>query len=111
MDGKRQEILVEAVPGVHKIAVFADSNVAQPGHLKELEDAARGRGIEALVRGVAKRDQVIAAIKEAGKRVLVWTVNFPATMKRLSQWGADGIISDDPKRLVLTLGRQIARGD
>ena len=57
------------------------------------------------------RQNVIAAIKEAGKRVLVWTVNFPATMKRLSQWGADGIISDDPKRLVLTLGRQIARGD
>jgi glycerophosphoryl diester phosphodiesterase len=55
------------------------------------------------------RQNVIAAIKEAGKRVLVWTVNSPATMKHLSEWGADGIISDDPKRLVLTLGQQMGR--
>jgi putative tryptophan/tyrosine transport system substrate-binding protein len=78
LDGKRQEILVEAVPGVHKIAVFADSNVAQPGHLKELEDAARGRGIEALVRGVAKRDQVTTAIKEV-KASGAQAINFLAT--------------------------------
>lgn len=50
------------------------------------------------------RQDVIAEIKAAGKRVLVWTVNVPADMKRLSQWGADGIISDNPERLALTLG-------
>jgi len=50
LDGKRQEILIEAVPGVHKIAVLADSSVALPSHLKELEDAARAHGVEAVVR-------------------------------------------------------------
>ena len=62
LDGKRQEILIEAVPGVRKIAVLANSNVTAPAHLQELNDAARGRGIEALVRGVAKRADVISAI-------------------------------------------------
>jgi len=78
LDGKRQEILIEAVPGVRKIAVLADSNVARPSHLKELEDAARGRGIEPLVRGVAKRDQIIAAIKDV-KASGAQAINFLAT--------------------------------
>jgi glycerophosphoryl diester phosphodiesterase len=44
----------------------------------------------------------ISEIKAAGKKILVWTVNVPAEMKRFAQWGVDGIISDDPKRLALT---------
>jgi glycerophosphoryl diester phosphodiesterase len=42
---------------------------------------------------------VIAKIKEAGKKILVWTVNVSSDMKRFSAWGVDGIISDYPKRL------------
>ena len=49
------------------------------------------------------RQELIAEIKAAGKKILVWTVNVPADIKRLAQWGVDGIISDDPKRLALTL--------
>jgi glycerophosphoryl diester phosphodiesterase len=52
------------------------------------------------------RQDSIAKIKTAGKKILVWTVNLPAEMKRLSKWGVDGIISDNPKRLALTLGGQ-----
>ncbi len=44
----------------------------------------------------------ISKIKDAAKKTFVWTVNVPADMKRFSQWGVDGIISDDPKRLALT---------
>src|SRR5215469_2331428 len=36
---------------------------------------------------------------EAGKRVLVWTVNNPASMVRFRDMGVDGIISDDPELL------------
>jgi putative tryptophan/tyrosine transport system substrate-binding protein len=64
LDGKRQEILIEAVPGVRKIAVLVDSNVAKPVHLQQLQQAAENRGVEALIRGVAKRDDVISAIKD-----------------------------------------------
>jgi putative tryptophan/tyrosine transport system substrate-binding protein len=78
LDGKRQEILIEAVPGLRKIAVLADSNVTAPAHLQELQDAAQSRGIEALVRGVAKRADVIAAIDEV-RASGAQAINFLAT--------------------------------
>jgi putative tryptophan/tyrosine transport system substrate-binding protein len=78
LDGKRQEILLEAIPGLRKLAILADANVTKPAHLKQLEDAARNRGVEALVRGVAKRDEVIPAIKDA-QAVGAQAINFLAT--------------------------------
>jgi glycerophosphoryl diester phosphodiesterase len=42
---------------------------------------------------------LIAEIKNAGKRVFVWTVNAPGDMKRFSALGVDGVISDNPKLL------------
>jgi glycerophosphoryl diester phosphodiesterase len=46
----------------------------------------------------------ISGIKAAGKKLLVWTVNRPEEMHRFASMGVDGIISDDTKRLALTLG-------
>lgn len=43
-----------------------------------------------------------AAVKAAqaiGVKVVPWTVNEPADMRRLISWGVDGIISDYPDRL------------
>ena len=37
-------------------------------------------------------------------KVVVWTVNEPADMRRLIEWGVDGIISDYPDRLRKTAG-------
>jgi len=45
------------------------------------------------------RKDLIAEIKNAGKRVFVWTVNASGDMKRFSAWGVDGVISDNPKLL------------
>jgi glycerophosphoryl diester phosphodiesterase len=42
--------------------------------------------------------------RSSEKKVLVWTVNSPATVRRFAGLGVDGIISDDPKLLVETLG-------
>jgi glycerophosphoryl diester phosphodiesterase len=50
------------------------------------------------------RQDEISRIKAANKKVLVWTVNAPADMKNFAQLGVDGIISDDPRLLALTLG-------
>jgi ABC-type uncharacterized transport system substrate-binding protein len=78
LDGKRQEILIEAVPKLRKLAIFADANGTKPAHLKELEEAAHSRGVEPLVRRVAKRDEVMPAIKDvqgAGAQA----INFLAT--------------------------------
>jgi glycerophosphoryl diester phosphodiesterase len=35
----------------------------------------------------------------AGMKVLTWTVNHPAAMRRLSEAGVDGMIGDDPRML------------
>jgi glycerophosphoryl diester phosphodiesterase len=55
------------------------------------------------------RQDVVSEIKAARKKILVWTVNSPVDMKRFARWGVDGIISDNPKRLVITLGRRIEK--
>ena len=47
---------------------------------------------------------ILTEIKEAGKRLLVWTVNDPARMTRLSEHGVDGIISDETSLLCRMIG-------
>jgi glycerophosphoryl diester phosphodiesterase len=49
--------------------------------------------------------RVISEIHDAGREVLVWTANSVREMRRLAEWGADGIISDDPGKLVRAFGR------
>lgn len=47
--------------------------------------------------------ELVRKIKGAGKKVFVWTVNDPADMKRIAEYGVDGIISDDTSLLCRTL--------
>lgn len=47
---------------------------------------------------------LIHDLKDAGRKVLVWTVNAPEEMRRFHDLGVDGIISDDTALLVRTLG-------
>lgn len=44
----------------------------------------------------------VAEMRSDGKKIFVWTVNHPATMKRFLRLRLDGIISDNPRRLVRT---------
>src|ERR1700722_16819482 len=39
LDGKRQEILIEAVPGLRRMGALADSNVTAVAKLNELQEA------------------------------------------------------------------------
>lgn len=55
------------------------------------------------------RKHVLSRLKAAGKKILVWTVNLPADMKGLAKAGVDGIISDDPGLLALTLRGKTSR--
>lgn len=47
----------------------------------------------------------MAAIKQAGKSVAVWTVDEPGVMLRAVGFGADSIITNCPDRALRTLGR------
>jgi putative ABC transport system substrate-binding protein len=65
LDGKRQEILLEAVPGLRRMAILADSKTTRSPQLQALQEAARGRGVEVLIHPVASADEVTAAIDAA----------------------------------------------
>jgi putative tryptophan/tyrosine transport system substrate-binding protein len=62
LDGKRQEILTEIVPGVRRIAALADSNTTASRELQALQDAARASGIELSVHRIAKPEEIIGAM-------------------------------------------------
>jgi putative ABC transport system substrate-binding protein len=67
LDGKRQDLLIEAVPGARRIAALADGTMSQsvPRHFEELQTAARQRSIELLVFSVTKPEEIAPAINEA----------------------------------------------
>jgi glycerophosphoryl diester phosphodiesterase len=46
---------------------------------------------------------LIDKVHEAGKRIMVWTVNDADRMVRYAAWGVDGLIADDTALLVKTL--------
>jgi len=68
LDGKRQDILIEAVPGAPRIAALADSNVATLRHLQALEEAARAHGKELLVVRAARAEELVPAMNDASTR-------------------------------------------
>jgi glycerophosphoryl diester phosphodiesterase len=47
-------------------------------------------------------DQILR-FRAAERKILVWTVNTPAAMRRFAAFGVDGIISDNPSLLCRTL--------
>jgi putative ABC transport system substrate-binding protein len=62
LNGKRQEILMEAVPGARRIAVLTDPIITQPAHLQALQNAGRARGVEVAVFSVNTPEAVQYAL-------------------------------------------------
>jgi putative ABC transport system substrate-binding protein len=65
LDGKRQEILIEAVPGLRRMAALADSNATTDAKLYALQEAARARNIELSIHRIARGEEIAAAIDMA----------------------------------------------
>jgi ABC-type uncharacterized transport system substrate-binding protein len=78
LDSKRQEILIEAVPGARRIAVMADANATPPYHLQALEHAARSRGVDFVAIKVAGTEEIASAI-DAAKASDAGALNFLAS--------------------------------
>jgi glycerophosphoryl diester phosphodiesterase len=58
----------------------------------------RSVGIEgiALSRRLVRSRRVVRWIHRRGWKLFVWTVNRKAEMKKLAEWGVDGLITDHP---------------
>jgi len=65
LDGKRQDLIMEAAPGLRRIAALADRSTSTPPRLQALQDAARARGVELLVHWVARPEEIAPAIDAA----------------------------------------------
>jgi putative ABC transport system substrate-binding protein len=65
LDVKRQEMLLEMLPSLKRIALLADSNVLSPGHIAQLEAHARNAGVAISVHRVGRVEEIPAAIVQA----------------------------------------------
>ncbi|MEA3141734.1 MAG: hypothetical protein QOK23_3903 [Gammaproteobacteria bacterium] len=68
LDGKRQDILIEAVPDAGRVAVLADSNVATLRHLQALEEAAQSHQRQLIIIRVASAEELVPAMNDARSR-------------------------------------------
>jgi len=103
---RRGFVVSSFVPGVLKSVYALDASVPL-GLICEFETQQR-LWSELPVQYVIPHQALVEPglvqrIKGAGKKILVWTVNNPADMRRLRDLGVDGIISDDTKLLRQTL--------
>jgi putative ABC transport system substrate-binding protein len=78
LDGKRQELLMEALPTARRLAALADPNVSKPMHLQDLKAAAARRGVELSVY-TARRPEEIAPAMNAAKAAGAQGLNVLAT--------------------------------
>jgi putative ABC transport system substrate-binding protein len=78
LDGKRQEILIEAVPQARRIAAMADFQATPSYHLQALQHAARSRGVDLSVFEVGGPEEIVSAI-DAAKTSGAEALNFLAS--------------------------------
>ena len=65
LDGKRLEILLELLPGVHRIGGLAGADTANAQHFDALREAARARGVEYVIRIADTYGGIVPAIEAA----------------------------------------------
>jgi putative tryptophan/tyrosine transport system substrate-binding protein len=65
LDVKRQEVLIQAVPGLRRMAFLFDDNTNAVAQFDALQDAARAHNIQLSIHRVAKGEEIAAAIDAA----------------------------------------------
>lgn len=65
LDGKRQDILIDAVPGARRMAMLVDPAMNAPAHHKALQDAARARGVEFVIFTARRSEEIAPAMSQA----------------------------------------------
>jgi putative ABC transport system substrate-binding protein len=73
LNGKRQQILMEAVPSARRIGALADPDSTSTAALKALHDVAQSHGVELTIHEVTKREDIgpaLNAVKASGATAL-----------------------------------------
>jgi putative tryptophan/tyrosine transport system substrate-binding protein len=65
LDGKRQEVLIEAVPRLRRMAALADTNTTPVAKLQTLQEAAAARNIALSIHQITRGEEIAAAIDMA----------------------------------------------
>lgn len=65
LDGKRQDILMEALPDARRIAALADPTNTPPAKLQALQNAVGARGVELAVFTAGASEQIAPAMDKA----------------------------------------------
>jgi putative ABC transport system substrate-binding protein len=78
LDGKRQDLIIESVPGMKRLAAFGETSVTPPQHIQVLKDAASAHKVELLFFGLSKSREVVPALN-AAKVAGAEAVNFLAS--------------------------------
>jgi putative tryptophan/tyrosine transport system substrate-binding protein len=65
LDGKRQDILIEAVPGIRCMAALADSSTLTEAKDHALQEAAHAYNVELLIYRITRGEEIPAAIDKA----------------------------------------------
>ena len=65
LDSKRQELLIELLPGVRRMAALADPRVQRQQQLQALQEAALARGVELSIHAVTDANAIVPAINAA----------------------------------------------
>jgi putative ABC transport system substrate-binding protein len=65
LDGKRQEVLLQFLPNVRRLAALSDAQNNLPAQLQNLLDAARAHGVELSIYRIERKEDIGAAIAEA----------------------------------------------
>jgi len=65
VDGKRQDLLMEAMPEARRFAFLADPTFMPPAQLSALQDATRARGVDVAVFTAKAPEQIAPAMDQA----------------------------------------------
>jgi putative ABC transport system substrate-binding protein len=66
LDGKRQDILIEAVPGIRRMAALADTtSLLTEAEARALQEAARERNVELSIYRITRAEEIAATIDKA----------------------------------------------
>jgi putative ABC transport system substrate-binding protein len=65
LDGKRQDILIEAVPGIRRMAVLGNPNNPTEANARALKEAARAKNVELSIYRITRAEEIVATVDKA----------------------------------------------